>query len=162
MVASWPSRGVPPTTVIPLRLFSNTNSSPATSLGLAAGFAMFGGLLLMPTMMAAMALSLGGSQVISRTGHYRALPIIGSALLAAACGCSPHRCLEMRNRGGSLGVSILGAIYASQVTQTLADAGVTGPPSDSTSGLHRWQPRDLPASPPPSPSSRSGCPGSSG
>jgi EmrB/QacA subfamily drug resistance transporter len=88
--------------IIPLRLFGIANFSLATALGFIAGFAMFGGitflpqyqqfvqgasatnsgLLLMPMMIAAMAFSLGGGQVISRTGHYRVFPIIGTALLA--------------------------------------------------------------------------------
>jgi EmrB/QacA subfamily drug resistance transporter len=88
--------------IIPLRLFGIANFSLATALGFIAGFAMFGGitflpqyqqfvqgasatnsgLLLMPMMIAAMAFSLAGGQVISRTGHYRAFPIIGTALLA--------------------------------------------------------------------------------
>ena len=88
--------------IIPLRLFGIANFSLATSLGFIAGFAMFGGitflpqfqqfvqgasatnsgLLLMPMMIAAMAFSLGGGQIISRTGHYRAFPIVGTALLA--------------------------------------------------------------------------------
>ena len=88
--------------VMPLRLFGNTNFSLANALGFAAGFAMFGGitflpqyqqfvqgasatnsgLLLMPMMLAAMALSLIGGQIISRTGHYRSFPIIGTVLMA--------------------------------------------------------------------------------
>src|SRR3569833_100105 len=72
-------------------------------IGLGAGFAMFGavtflpqfqqyvqgasaissGLLLMPMMIAAMVVSLAGGQLITKTGRYRALPIVGTALLAA-------------------------------------------------------------------------------
>jgi EmrB/QacA subfamily drug resistance transporter len=88
--------------IIPLRLFGIANFSLSTSLGFIAGFAMFGaitflpqyqqfvqgasatnsGLLLMPMMVAAMAFSVGGGQVISRTGHYRTFPILGTVLLA--------------------------------------------------------------------------------
>ena len=89
--------------VIPLRLFSSRNFSLANALGFVVGFAMFGGitllpqfqqyvqsqsatnsgLLLMPMMLAAMIVSLTGGQLISRTGHYKTLPIAGTALMAA-------------------------------------------------------------------------------
>lgn len=87
--------------VIGLHLFRIANFSLATALGFVAGFAMFGaitflpqfqqfvqgqsatnsGLLLMPMMLAAIVFSMGGGQIISRTGHYKAFPIIGTALL---------------------------------------------------------------------------------
>lgn len=93
------SRAVNP--IIGLHLFKVRNFSLATGLGFVAGFAMFGaitflpqfqqfiqgqsatnsGLLLMPMMLAAMVLSMGGGQVISRTGHYKSFPILGVALL---------------------------------------------------------------------------------
>ncbi|HEX4190278.1 MAG TPA: MDR family MFS transporter [Marmoricola sp.] len=87
--------------VIGLYLFKNANFSLATIMGFIAGFAMFGtitflpqfqqfvqgksatnsGLLLMPMMLALMATSLGGGQFISRTGRYKAFPIVGTVLL---------------------------------------------------------------------------------
>ncbi|HEX7662215.1 MAG TPA: MDR family MFS transporter, partial [Pseudonocardiaceae bacterium] len=87
--------------IIPLRLFANLNFSLANAMGFVAGFAMFGGitflpqfqqfvqgqsatnsgLLLMPMMIAAMAASMLGGQIISRTGRYKAFPIAGTALL---------------------------------------------------------------------------------
>lgn len=87
--------------VIGLHLFANANFSLSTGIGFVAGFAMFGtitflpqfqqfvqgqsatnsGLLLMPMMFALMATSLGGGQYISRTGRYKAFPIVGSLLL---------------------------------------------------------------------------------
>ena len=51
--------------------------------------------------------------------------------LGAATGASTF----VRNLGGSLGVAILGAIYASQVTSTLTEAGVSGASTESTGGL---------------------------
>ena len=51
--------------------------------------------------------------------------------LGAATGASTF----VRNLGGSLGVAILGAIYASQVTSTLTGAGVSGASTESTGGL---------------------------
>ena len=175
----------------------NANFTLAGTLGFIAGFAMFGGitflpqfqqfvqgasatnsgLLLMPMMIAAMVFSLAGGQFISRTGHYRTFPIVGTVLmvvglglfstmgidtptwvtslymvvLGAGMGCLmqtttliaqnsvPMRDVGaatgastfVRNLGGSLGVAILGAIYAAQVTSTLNAAGVSGaPPSN--------------------------------
>ncbi|WP_436530725.1 MDR family MFS transporter [Actinoplanes sp. HUAS TT8] len=87
--------------IMPLSVFANRNFALAGALSLIVGFAMFGGitllpqfqqyvqgasatnsgLLLMPMMLAAMTVSLVGGQVITRTGHYRALPIIGTVLM---------------------------------------------------------------------------------
>lgn len=88
--------------IIPLRLFRNLNFSLSSGLGFIAGFAMFGGitflpqfqqyvqgqsatnsgLLLMPMMISAMVFSLSVGAIISRTGHYKTFPILGTALLA--------------------------------------------------------------------------------
>lgn len=90
-----------PEPILPLHLFRNRNFSLATGLGFVAGFAMFGGitflpqyqqfvqgqsatnsgLLLLPMMLAAMVFSLGGGQIISRTGVYRPFPILGTVFL---------------------------------------------------------------------------------
>lgn len=92
--------------ILPLRLFGIGNFSLANAMGFIAGFAMFGvitflpqyqqfvqgqsatnsGLLLMPMMMAAMITSLLVGQLISRTGHYRVFPILGTALVAGGLG----------------------------------------------------------------------------
>lgn len=87
--------------IIGLHLFGNKNFSLATVVGFVAGFAMFGtitflpqfqqfvqgqsatnsGLLLVPLMAALMVTSFGGGQVISRTGHYKLFPVVGSVLV---------------------------------------------------------------------------------
>ncbi|GIM92968.1 MDR family MFS transporter [Paractinoplanes toevensis] len=87
--------------IMPLSVFANRNFVLAGALSLIVGFAMFGGitllpqfqqyvqgasatnsgLLLMPMMLAAMAVSLVGGQLITRTGHYRALLIVGTVLM---------------------------------------------------------------------------------
>ncbi|MCZ4500209.1 MAG: family efflux transporter permease subunit [Marmoricola sp.] len=87
--------------IIGLHLFGSKNFTLSTVMGFIAGFAMFGtitflpqfqqfvqgksatnsGLLLMPMMFALMATSLGGGQFISRTGKYKAFPIVGTLLL---------------------------------------------------------------------------------
>ena len=178
--------------VMPLRLFSSANFSLANLLGFVVGFAMFGGitflpqfqqyvqgqsatssgLLLMPMMLAAMVVSLAGGQLITRTGHYKALPIAGAALMAtglflfstmgldtpawlsgiymavlgAGMGCmmqttnliaqnSVHikdigaatgTSTFARNMGGSLGISVLGSIYASRLAETMGKPGDGG------------------------------------
>ncbi|MFF3560977.1 MDR family MFS transporter [Streptomyces sp. NPDC002574] len=185
--------------IMPLSVFTNRNFTLAGALSLVVGFAMFGGvtllpqfqqyvqgssatnsgLLLMPMMIAAMALSLAGGAVISRTGRYRALPLAGSVLmtgglalfatmgpdtsrvltslymvvLGAGMGClmqttmliaqnsAPLRDMGaatgaatfLRNMGGSLGVSVLGALYTHTLSDSFAsaagasaDAGKTG------------------------------------
>ncbi|WP_310963661.1 MDR family MFS transporter [Nocardioides terrisoli] len=175
--------------IIPLRLFGSMNFSLSTALGFVAGFAMFGGitflpqfqqlvqgasatnsgLLLMPMMLSAMVFSLGGGQVMSRTGHYKAFPIVGTilltsgmwlfstmtvdtsksttafymVLLGAGMGClmqttnliaqnsvairdlgaATGTATFTRNLGGSLGVSILGAIYAHELLTHLSGLG---------------------------------------
>ncbi len=181
--------------IMPLGPFRNANFALAGALSLVSGFALFGGvtflpqyqqfvqgasatnsgLLLLPMMASVMIVSLIGGQIITRTGRYRALPIVGSALmtiglalfatmdvdtsrtmtalymvvLGAGMGCLmqttlliaqnsvPLRDLGastgastfLRNMGGSLGVSLLGALYANQLTDSLtanSPAGASG------------------------------------
>ena len=179
-----------PEPVMPLDLFKIPNFSLANTLGFVAGFAMFGsltflpqyqqfvqgssatnsGLLLMPMMVAAMVFSMGGGQIISRTGKYKAFPIIGTIalcagmflfatmglgttklttaifmiVLGAGMGCLmqttnliAQNSVELkdigaatgaatftRTLGGSLGVSILGALYTHQLTSHMAAVGL--------------------------------------
>lgn len=175
--------------VIPLRLFRSGNFSLANALGFVVGFAMFGGitflpqfqqyvqgqsatnsgLLLMPMMIAAMSVSLVGGLLVSKTGHYKPLPIVGCALMAtglylfstmgldtpawqsgvymailgAGMGCmmqttnliaqnSVHvrdigaatgTSTFARNMGGSLGISVLGSIFASRLADAMGGGG---------------------------------------
>ncbi len=189
-----------PEPIMPLKVFGNANFSLAGALSFVSGFAMFGavtflpqfqqfvqgssatnsGLLLMPMMIAAMVVSLAGGLLITKTGRYRPLPIIGSALLAgglglfATVGLDTSRtstalymvvlgaglgCLMqtttliaqnsvslrdlgaatgastfLRSMGGSLGVSVLGAIYTSRLTDSLVAHGASGN-LDGSSGM---------------------------
>lgn len=172
--------------IMPLRVFGNLNFTLAGALAFISGFAMFGavtflpqfqqfvqgssatnsGLLLMPMMIAAMTVSLAGGAVIGRTGHYKAFPVVGTALIVLALGLfatidvdtgktttalymvllgAGMGCLMqtstliaqnsielrdmgagtgastfLRNMGSSLGVSLLGALYTSSLTDSLA------------------------------------------
>ncbi len=92
--------------IMPLRVFKSRNFSLAGAVAFVSGFAMFGamgflpqfqqfvqgasatnsGLLLMPMMISAMVVSLGVGALISKTGHYKSLPVIGSALVTVGLG----------------------------------------------------------------------------
>ena len=94
------TRAVEP--VIPLTLFRNRTFLVAAGVGFLVGFAMFGaitylpqyqqivkgasattsGLQLLPLMGGLLVASIGSGQIISRTGRYRAFPIIGMAVVA--------------------------------------------------------------------------------
>jgi EmrB/QacA subfamily drug resistance transporter len=85
--------------VIPLALFANRTFVVAASVGFLVGFAMFGaitylpqyqqvvrgasatasGLQLLPLMAGLLVASIGSGQIITRTGKYRAFPIVGMA-----------------------------------------------------------------------------------
>ncbi|MFE6888147.1 MDR family MFS transporter [Streptomyces sp. NPDC057694] len=92
--------------IMPLSVFANRNFTLAGALSFVVGFAMFGGitllpqfqqyvqgssatnsgLLLMPMMIAAMVLSLAGGALTSKTGHYKSLPIVGSITMTVGLG----------------------------------------------------------------------------
>jgi EmrB/QacA subfamily drug resistance transporter len=89
--------------VLPLRLFRDRNFSVTSGISFLSGFALFGaitflpiflqvaqgasatnsGALLIPLMLGAMGSSLVAGQLITRTGRYRALPILGGAAMSA-------------------------------------------------------------------------------
>lgn len=89
--------------VIPLRLFRDNVFNVTAVVGGVVGVALFGaasylptflqmvdgasatgsGLQMLPMMLGVVLASIGGGQLISRTGRYKALPVLGSALSAA-------------------------------------------------------------------------------
>ena len=89
--------------LIPLRIFRIRAAAVAITASVIVGMAMFGGIMLLPLYMqivhgaspmqsgllmlpmvvGMMAASIGSGQVISRTGHTRTFPIVGSALMTA-------------------------------------------------------------------------------
>jgi len=91
-----------PEPVLPLHLFSNRGFSVTSVVGFIVGFAMFGaitylplffqivhgesptvsGLELLPLLAGLVVFSAGSGIIISRTGRYRAFPIVGTALMA--------------------------------------------------------------------------------
>jgi EmrB/QacA subfamily drug resistance transporter len=90
--------------VLPLHVFRNRNFSLASGMSFLAGVAMLGaltflplyqqtvqhlsavgsGLMLIPMMLGATLTSLAGGQIMTRTGRYKALPVVGSAVMATA------------------------------------------------------------------------------
>ncbi|MDQ1588874.1 MAG: hypothetical protein QOJ77_2039 [Microbacteriaceae bacterium] len=92
--------------IMPLHLFKQANFNLTTVAGLIIGIAMFGalgylptylqmvtgvnatqaGLLLIPLMAGLLVTSIGSGQLVSKTGRYKALPIIGTAITAGALG----------------------------------------------------------------------------
>jgi len=90
--------------LIPLRFFQNSVFSVCSGISLVVGIAMFGGLsvlplylqivkgasptesglLLLPLTGGLMVASIISGQLISRTGHYKIFPVVGTALITAA------------------------------------------------------------------------------
>ncbi|MGA1837215.1 MDR family MFS transporter [Herbiconiux sp. 11R-BC] len=90
--------------IMPLHLFRDRNFLLTTGAGLIIGIAMFGalaylptylqmvtgvnatdaGLLMIPLMAALLVTSIVSGQIVSRTGRYRVLPIIGTAVVGVA------------------------------------------------------------------------------
>ncbi|MFC9363391.1 hypothetical protein ACFTZB_43365 [Rhodococcus sp. NPDC057014] len=109
-----------------------------------------------------MVVSLAGGLFITKTGRYKAIPIVGAAMLVVGLwlfstmdaktliaqnsvpirdmGTATGTATLARNMGGSVGVALLGAIYASQLTSSLGDTGGQGAPSAtgmSPAALHQ-------------------------
>jgi EmrB/QacA subfamily drug resistance transporter len=172
--------------VLPLRLFADRNFAASTATSFLVGFAMFGavtflplfqqtvqgasatnsGLLLLPMMMSSLLVSLVVGAAISRTGRYRAFPILGGAGLTVGMlllstlttdttkltlavymvvlgigmgllmqvtmliaqnsvhprdmGVASSTSTFFRSIGGSFGVSLFGAVFASRLETSLA------------------------------------------
>ncbi|CAN5346116.1 MDR family MFS transporter [soil metagenome] len=90
--------------IMPLHLFKDRNFNLTTIAGLIIGIAMFGalaylptylqmvtganatqaGLLMIPLMAGLLVTSIGSGQLVSRTGRYKALPIIGTFITAVS------------------------------------------------------------------------------
>ena len=88
--------------MLPLHVFRNRNFSLAAAMSFLLGLAMFGaltflplyqqtvqrasattsGLMLIPLMLGSTVTSLIAGQVTTRTGRYKALPIVGAAVMA--------------------------------------------------------------------------------
>jgi EmrB/QacA subfamily drug resistance transporter len=90
--------------VLPLRLFANRTFTLTSTAGLIVGFALFGavtylplylqvvkgasptasGLQMLPQMAGLLVASITSGQIISRTGRYKAFPVVGTVVMTAA------------------------------------------------------------------------------
>jgi EmrB/QacA subfamily drug resistance transporter len=197
--------------VMPLFLFRDRTFTLATVAGLLIAVAMFGamgylptyfqmaagasateaGLLMIPLMGALLVTSVGTGQLISATGRYKALPIIGTSILAVSLALLstvtidtpvaiicvylglmgvglggsmqiltlivqnsfPHTMVGtataannyFRQVGGSLGAAVVGSVFASRLTELLAEKLPAGTGSDG--GTHSITPAIVSALP---------------
>ena len=117
-----------PEPIIPLGLFQNRNFTLISGVGFLLGFAMFGainflplfqqtvqgstatnsGLLLLPMMGAAMVVSLFVGQWITRTGKYKAFPVIGGVVMAVAMFLLSRQDVHTRPWQTGLFIAVLG------------------------------------------------------
>src|SRR6266545_1160086 len=103
------------------------------------------GLLLLPLMFGMLVVMLATGQITTRTGHYRSFPILGGAFMTAGMlvllllgvdtttllitqnsveqrdlGAASGSVTLFRTVGGSLGIALLGSVYANRLQETLA------------------------------------------
>lgn len=185
--------------IMPLSPFRNVNFSLVAGVSLILGFVMFGsmtflpqfqqyvqgasatnsGLLLLPMMVGTTMTSIGVGQIVSRTGHYKTFPIVGTALSVVGLflmatmdettsrteagvymfvlgfgmgmlfqttqliaqnsvemkdvGSATAAIMFVRSMGGSIGISMLGAMYANRLGASLDESlGANNPLGDGT------------------------------
>jgi len=114
--------------VLPLHLFSIRTFSVANLVGFIVGFAMFGamtflplffqivrgesptisGLQLLPLMVGMLIVSIGSGQIISRTGHYRVFPIVGTGLITVGLLLLSRMGIDTSSHVGALYMLVLG------------------------------------------------------
>jgi EmrB/QacA subfamily drug resistance transporter len=132
--------------ILPLTLFTNRNFTLISLVGFLLGFAMFGainflplfqqtvqgasatnsGLLLLPMMAAAMAVSLFVGTVITRTGRYKAFPVLGGVVMAMAMFLLSRQDVHTSSgqTGMFIGVLGLGMGFLMQTTMLIAQNSV--------------------------------------
>ncbi|SCG33958.1 MDR family MFS transporter [Micromonospora halophytica] len=181
-----------PEPILPLGLFANRNFALISVIGFLLGFAMFGamnflplyqqtvqgasatnsGLLLLPMMFGMLVVSPAVGRAITRTGRYRAYPIVGGVVMAAGValltrldldtsktesslymivlgigmgflmqtsmliaqnsvaqkdlGAASGAATFFRSIGGSIGVSLFGAIFANRIADSPAGSAFGG------------------------------------
>ncbi|MFC7549498.1 MDR family MFS transporter [Plantactinospora sp. GCM10030261] len=132
--------------ILPLSLFANRNFALVSVIGLLLGFSMFGamnflplfqqtvqgasatnsGLLLLPMMFGMLVVSLVIGRVITRTGRYRAFPIVGGAVMAVGLGLLTRVDLHTGKLELSVAMVVLGAGmgFLMQTTMLIAQNSV--------------------------------------
>ncbi|MCW2504425.1 MAG: EmrB/QacA family drug resistance transporter [Actinomycetia bacterium] len=133
--------------ILPLGLFANRNFSLISGVGFLLGFAMFGainflplyqqtvqgstatnsGLLLLPMMGAAMAVSLFVGQTITRTGRYKIFPVLGGVVMAVAMYLLAQQDVNTAKWQTGLFIAVLGTGmgFLMQTTMLIAQNSVS-------------------------------------
>ncbi|HUR74739.1 MAG TPA: MFS transporter [Sporichthya sp.] len=197
--------------IMPLGPFRIPNFSLVAGVSLILGFTMFGsmtflpqfqqyvqgasatnsGLLLLPMMIGTVSTSVTVGQFVSRTGHYKTFPILGTALAVVGLfllatmdentsrtetgiymfvlgfgmgmlfqttqliaqnsvelkdvGSATAAVMFVRSMGGSIGISLLGAMYANKLTDSMQSRlGADNPLGDSGAQLSPQVVKSLP------------------
>lgn len=136
--------------LIPLRLFRVRATAVTLSASVVIGVAMFGGMMILPLYMqivhgatptesgflmlpmvaGLMISSIGSGQVISRTGHIRLFPIIGSAMIVVALALLSLTSADTALVWVSLGMFLLGLGLGQCMQPLLLIAQSSVPPSE--------------------------------
>ncbi|SHN16399.1 MDR family MFS transporter [Actinacidiphila paucisporea] len=135
-----------PEPIMPLRIFRNANFSLISGVGFLVGFTMFGamtflplyqqtvqgasatnsGLLLLPMLLAMMAVSMVAGRVTTSTGRYKIFPIVGGALITVGLFLLSTMDVHTTRFTSGLYMAVLGAGmgFIMQITMLIAQNSV--------------------------------------
>ncbi|MFI0724075.1 MDR family MFS transporter [Streptomyces sp. NPDC021224] len=135
-----------PEPIMPLRIFRNANFSLISVIGFLVGFTMFGamtflplyqqtvqgasatnsGLLLLPMLLAMMAVSMVAGRVTTATGRYKIFPIVGGALITVGLALLSTMGVDTTRFMSGLYMAVLGAGmgFIMQITMLVAQNSV--------------------------------------
>ncbi|CAG7615194.1 MDR family MFS transporter [Actinacidiphila bryophytorum] len=135
-----------PEPIMPLRIFRNANFSLISAIGFLVGFTMFGamtflplyqqtvqgasatnsGLLLLPMLLAMMAVSMVAGRVTTSTGRYKIFPIVGGALITVGLVLLSMMDVHTTRLTSGIYMAVLGAGmgFIMQITMLIAQNSV--------------------------------------
>ncbi|WUH95807.1 MFS transporter [Streptomyces sp. NBC_00433] len=135
-----------PEPIMPLRIFRNANFALISGVGFLVGFTMFGamtflplyqqtvqgasatnsGLLLLPMLLAMMAVSMVAGRVTTSTGRYKIFPIVGGALITVGLALLSTMDVNTTRFTSGLYMAVLGAGmgFIMQITMLIAQNSV--------------------------------------